>query len=321
MSSMTLQQLRVLVSVLEHRSFTRGAQALFMTQSAASQHIRSLEQALGTPLLERAGGDVAPTRAGEGLARYAREMLRLAAEAERFIAAYRDGEAGRLVLGASGSAVYLVPPLVSGFRTARAGAELSLHVAPRDELCEAVAGGAVDVGITGEAPGDRRLASQPLCPDRIVLVAAPSSTLLPAAALAPLPLERVAGHPLVALAGPSPSWQLVERAAARQGVTLRPALRLDGHEAIKKAVEAGLGAAFLSAWVVEREVALGTLRLVPLDAPPFVRTFHLVYRAARHPDPLRETFLQFAPGYLARHLPGIITAAPGPPAGARSQVA
>ena len=73
---MTLQQLRVLVAVVEEGSFTRGAQAVYMTQSAASQHVRSLEQALGVVLLERTGSAVLPTSAGSGLVRYAQEILR-----------------------------------------------------------------------------------------------------------------------------------------------------------------------------------------------------------------------------------------------------
>ena len=118
---MTLQQLRVLVAVVEEGSFTRGAQAVYMTQSAASQHVRSLEQALGVVLLERTGSAVLPTSAGSGLVRYAQEILRTAADAERFVGAMRQGRGGRLALGAGGSAVSLVPQLVAALRAGRAG--------------------------------------------------------------------------------------------------------------------------------------------------------------------------------------------------------
>lgn len=302
MSALTLQQLRVLAAVVEQRSFTRGAQAVFMTQSAASQHVRSLEHALGTPLVERVGGEVVPTRAGAGLVRFAQDMLRLAAEAERFVAAVRQGTGGRLALGACGSAVYLVPGLVSAFRAAQPEVEVTLSVAARDTLREAIAAGDVDVGLMSEPVGDARLAAQALCPDEVVLVAPPSSSLLPGAALAPLTVERVAEQAIVAPPASSPGWQLVERAAAARGVELRPALRLDTPESIKKAVEAGLGVAFLSAWAVEREIALGTLRVIATDLP-LERRFALVRHAGRRADELALSFLRFAPEYLAPRAP------------------
>ena len=310
--AMTLQQLRVLVAVVEHRSFTRGAQAVFMTQSAASQHLKALEGDLRTRLVERIGGEVVPTRAGEALVGYAREMLRVAADAERYVSALRDGGAGRLVLGASGSAVYLVPLLVAGFRAAYPGVEVRLEVLPRARLREAVAAGSVDVALlsadseasaTGQGAD---LVARALCPDRLVLAVSPVSTLLPAAALAPLPLERLAVEPLVAGADPSPSWRLVERWAGTHGVELQPALRLANVDAAKKAVEAGIGVAFLSAWVVEREVALGTLRLVPLNPPTPARRFELVLRRRRQPEPPLDAFLGFAPEYLATRLPAAL---------------
>jgi DNA-binding transcriptional LysR family regulator len=309
--AMTLQQLRVLVAVIDHRSFTRGARAAYMTQSAASQHVRALEGALGTSLVERTGGEVAATRAGEALVDYAREILRLADDAERRVSALRDGTAGRLTIGASGGAVYLVPTIAAGFRTAHPGIELALDVRPRDALRAAAAQGAVDVALlssdgtdTPEGPTRQDVAIRVLCPDRLVLVAAPSSHVLPAAALAPLPLERVAHESLIATRDASSSWRLAERWALGHGVELRAALRLDNVDAVKKAVEAGIGLAFLSAWVVEREVAFGTLRVVPVMPEPPARRYELHYRAPRRAgDPSLDAFLRFAPDYLASRLP------------------
>ncbi|MBI3971571.1 MAG: LysR family transcriptional regulator [Chloroflexi bacterium] len=306
-ASITLQQLRVFLAVVEHGSFTRGAQAVFMTQSAASQHVRSLEHLLGAPLVERAAGELVPTRAGEGLVRYAREMLRLAGEAERFVTAVRNGQAGQLSLGACGSATSLVPALVSAFRTASTTeVDITLQIMPRDALVDTVAGGSLDVGLISGPVHDPQLVGERLCPDRLVLIAAPSSPLLPGAMLAPLALSRIAAEPLVAPPATAPGWQVVERWAAEQGIYLRPAHRFDGPEAIKRAVEAGLGIAFLSAWAVERELALGTLRAVPVDAPPLRRHYEIIRHAGRQVDGLVTSFLRFAPNYLSRRLPALV---------------
>jgi DNA-binding transcriptional LysR family regulator len=300
---MTLQQLRVLVAVVEEGSFTRGAQAVYMTQSAASQHVRSLEQALGVVLLERTGGTVLPTSAGNGLVRYAREILRTAADAERFVGALRQGRGGRLVLGAGGSAVALVPLLVAALRAAAPEVEVALRVGPRGELEEGAARGTLDVAALSGPARRAGLETAPLCADSLVLVAAPGTALLPAAALAPVPLSRVAEQPLIAPPASSRSWRLVSRWAEGQGVELRPAMRLDGPETIKRAVEAGLGVAFLSSWVVEREVTLGTLRLVPVAPDVPLRRYELAYRAGRELQGPLAALLRVAPAYFRRRLP------------------
>jgi DNA-binding transcriptional LysR family regulator len=307
---LTLQQLRVLLAVVEQRSFTRGARAVHMTQSAASQHVRALEQALGVPLVERIDGEVVPTRTGEGLLGYAKDVLRVVADAERYVSAARGGSAGRMVMGASGSAVYLVPPLASGFRAAAPGIEVELRLLSRQALQQALSRGEVDVALMGGPVREAAAlgySTRAACADRLVLAVPPASPLLPAAALAPYPLQRVAELRLVALADPAPSWQLVEEWAARHGVQLRPVLRLETVDAVKKAVEAGGGAAFLSAWVVEREVALGTLRLVPVSPSPPARQYELVWRTSRPADRALEHFLGFAPAYLARWLPAALS--------------
>ena len=337
--ALTLQQLRVLVAVVDHRSFTRGAQAVYMTQSAASQHVRALEGALGTSLLERAGSEVLPTRAGDALAGFARDILRLASDAERHVAALRDGRAGHLALGASGSAVYLAPSLIAGFRAAHAGIEVGLEVRPRAALLAAVAQGTLDAALVagsvgvGEwfgSPGVHSvraehpdLESHVLCPDRIVLAVCPTSPLLPLAALGPIPLGRLAEETIVTAESqgmPSPSWRAVERWAAGHGVELHPTLRLEGVDAVKKTVEAGIGIAFLSAWVVEREVALGTLRLVAVDPPAPLRHYTLVRRPASGSrstgasgSPALDALVRFAPDYLGRHVPAAVLGAPTRP--------
>ena len=210
---MTLQQLRVLVAVVEEGSFTRGAQAAYMTQSAASQHVRSLEQALGVVLLERTGSAVLPTSAGSGLVRYAQEILRTAADAERFVGAMRQGRGGRLVLGAGGSAVSLVPLLVAALRAAAPEVEVALRVASRGDLEDGAVRGTLDVvALSGPArrPG---LDAAPLCADSLVLVAAPGTALLPVAALSPVPLSRVAEQPLI---GPPATGHAQVRPSARE---------------------------------------------------------------------------------------------------------
>jgi DNA-binding transcriptional LysR family regulator len=171
--------------------------------------------------------------------------------------------------------------------------------------------GAADVALLGGPLRDAELIAQPVCPDRVVLTVAPTSPLVPAAALGPLPLSRLEHETIIAQAEPSPSWRTVEHWAAAHGVDLRPAIRLDGVEAVKKTVEADMGVAFLSGWVVERELTLGTLRVLPLDPPAPPRHYVLAFHRGRTPGPPLDALLRFGPGYLQNHLPASVGSGAG----------
>ena len=96
-------------------------------------------------------------------------------------------------------------------------------------------------------------------------------------------------------------------------------------DAVKKTVEAGIGVAFLSAWVVEREVALGTLRLVAVDPPAPLRHYAFVRRrpaaqrrgiptsSSAGTDPALDALVRFAPDYLGRHVPAAVLGTPARP--------
>ena len=96
---MDLRRLEVFAKVAELGSFSRAAEALFLTQPTVSEHVRSLEDALGVQLLDRLGRTTTPTRAGTLLLGYARRMLALAREATQAIEQFQGRMSGELTIG------------------------------------------------------------------------------------------------------------------------------------------------------------------------------------------------------------------------------
>jgi len=118
---MDLRQLEVFAQVVDTRSFSRAAEALRLTQSTVSEHVRLLEDEVGTRLFDRLGRETVPTRAGELLYGYARRILALRTEARQALDQFLGQVSGVLTVGAStipGEYVrFTHPTLVQGART------------------------------------------------------------------------------------------------------------------------------------------------------------------------------------------------------------
>jgi DNA-binding transcriptional LysR family regulator len=105
-----VHQLRIFRAVAENLSFTRAAEALFLTQSAVSHQIANLEAALGTELLRRSGRTVSLTPAGSVLQQQLRRVFAVIDEAEAAVRLASRPGAGRLRIGASATACqHLIP--------------------------------------------------------------------------------------------------------------------------------------------------------------------------------------------------------------------
>src|SRR3989475_3552684 len=114
---MDLHRLEVFAKVAELGSFSRAAEALFLTQPTVSEHVRALEEEVGLSLLDRMGRGATPTPAGQLLLGYARRILTLAREAKQAIEQFQGRMSGQLTVG--GSTIpgeYVLPMLVGQFK-------------------------------------------------------------------------------------------------------------------------------------------------------------------------------------------------------------
>ena len=168
---MDLRQLEVFSGVYELRSFSRTASALRLTQSTVSEHVRLLEEELGTRLFDRLSRETVPTRAGELLYGYAKQMLALRAEARQALGEFLGQVTGNLLVG--GSTIpgeYVLPAVIGRFRERHPRVSITLQISDTRGIVHAVLEGQVDVGVVGADPSGRGLEVKPLMPDELVLV-------------------------------------------------------------------------------------------------------------------------------------------------------
>jgi DNA-binding transcriptional LysR family regulator len=180
-----------------------------------------------------------------------------------------------------------------------------------ERLYESALQNVLDMALVGGPTSDRRFGVDPVCADTVVLIVSPSH---PFAGRTSVTLKDLKRQPCILPQLGSRTRQLVERRLKAAGVTPTVVMQLAGTEAVKKAVEANLGIGFVSAYAVEREVALGDLRLVPVDGLQIARHMELIYRRQKYFSPVAERFRAFAHEYGARVSPirPGRSAAPGP---------
>ena len=292
---MNLRHLETFKAVYEERSFTRAAERLEVSQPTVSANIRTLEEELGTPLFDRLGRTIQPTRAGDLLQRHARRLLELFRVMEDDVDQYLHGVRGRLELGASTiPGEYWLPHLIGPFHELHPEISVSVEIHDTEEILERVRDGRLEAGIVGARRPDPKLEFQRLVDDRLLLLVAPSSRWAEGDDVG---IEELLSLPFVAREPGSGTRLMFERRLEEAGGSprdLRIVAELGSTTAVKEAVRAGLGVSIISQRAVATELESGVLAALPLrGVAPIERAFYSAASAERVRSPLVRTFLEF----------------------------
>jgi len=291
---MDLRRLEVFVKVAELGSFSRAAEALFLTQPTVSEHVRALEEDLGVHLLDRLGRGAAPTPAGQLLLGYARRILVLMREARQAVDQFQGRLLGELIVG--GSTIpgeYILPALIGQFKTKYPDISISLRVGSSQQVSEWVEEGRVEIGVVGARPGSRALVARELMADQMVIVVPADH---PWGRRESVTLADVRAEPLILRERGSGTREALERALAEAGTDLaafRVAGEMGSTQAVKQAVRAGIGVSLVSKLAVEDECRARLLACVKVRDLEVRRSFHLVTHRDRSRSPLAQAFLEF----------------------------
>jgi DNA-binding transcriptional LysR family regulator len=288
---MTLEQLRVFIAVAERGHVTEGARALNLAQSAASHAIAALEARHDILLFDRVGRRIVLTEAGAALLAQARRILAEVEHAEQTLAEFGALERGVLNLHASQTiAGYWLPRRLVAFRRAYPRIEIRLTIGNTAEVAEAVEIGAAELGFVEGAVKNESLESLVVARDQLVLVVGPDHSWSDDESLNPADLLQ--GEWVLREVG-SGTRSAFEQALRRLGVRpekLKIAMELPSNEAVRAAVEAGLGATATSASVAASSLEAGLLRQVRFKLPD--REFHILSQRNRSRSRIAEALLE-----------------------------
>ena len=286
---MEFDQLRTLLAVLEHGSFTRAGEALGLSQSTVSGHIKALETELDARLLDRGRDGVQATPHGRLFRGYARQLLALREEAEAALSAQKEGAAGSVAVAASTiPGEYLLPAALARLRRSHPGVSVSVSVLDSRRAIAALVADECELALIGSRPKDRRLVVKPFARDEVILVApSPNPFAIPSDG-------SLVGVPLVLRQEGSGTRAAVAEVLARSRALTEDAgaiVEVGSTEAAKRSVLAGLGLAFVSRHAVAEELASQRLVEVELAGLPLRRDFFLATRRGATLSPAAEALV------------------------------
>lgn len=289
---MNFNHLLIFQKVAEKGHFTRAAEELFISQPAVSKQIHELEKALKQPLFSRVGQKVFLTDAGRLLLPYANRIFALAEEAEKALQEMQGLERGQLTVGASMTiGTYLLPELLGVYKERHPRIELFVTVANTEEVQEAVLANKVEIGLIEGSMTHPELEQQVWRQDELVLIASPEKAR-------DLPTEMSIEQflalrlPLIMRERGSGTRSVLEEALmALEVMPPLPVLELNSPEAIKRAVAAGLGYAFVSEQTITHEEATQRLQRVPLKGFQVRRPLLVIFPRQKKFSKTTEAFL------------------------------
>jgi LysR family transcriptional regulator, transcriptional activator of the cysJI operon len=295
-------RLAVFRAVAQQLSFRKAAEELYLTQPAVSLQIKALEEDLGVQLFDRTGSRVALTAVGKTLLSYAEQAHALLRRAEHEIAAMGGELAGQLALGASTTiAQYVLPRMLGEFLAEHPRVQPSLISGNTERIVDAVAQHEIALGFIEGPSRSRNVKSEPFLADELVLIVPVAHEWAERASIAASELKAV---PLLMRERGSGTRHVVEMALEGHRVkpaSLTIAMELDSTEAIKSAVEAGLGAGFVSKWAIAKDARTGTsFKIIEVDELRMRREFLMVYVASPEPQGLVQEFRRFVMDRAAR---------------------
>ena len=295
------RRLQVFHTVARLLSFTKAAESLHMTQPAVTFQVRQLEEYFNTRLFDRTHNRISLTEAGQKVYEFADRIFELYAEMDNAVRDMTGEISGILIIGASTTiAEYMLPSLLGDFKKKYPDVNVHLKVSNSDGIVSMVENNDIDLGVVEAPVLNKNLMVEECRKDRLVAIVAPRHAL---AGKPQVKLRELVEHDYIAREEGSGTREVIQEYLA--GAGLKPgdvhvAMELGSPEAIKGAVEAGMGVSIVSEVTINKELQLGTLVAVQLD-PPLERPFSFVHQKQKFRQRAMDELLEFARTYCQSH--------------------
>ena len=293
------RRLQVFHAVAKHLSFTKGAEALFMTQPAVTFQIRQLEEHFNTRLFDRSQGKIVLTPAGVVALEYAERILALSAELDTRLKEMSGQVGGPLLIGASTTiAEFLLPHVLGEFKARYPAVVPRLFVSNSEAVQARVAQRSLDLGFIEGDSHLPSLANDVCCEDELQVVCAPGHVLAKQKGISPRTLTE---HAYISREPGSGTREVIDRFLVAAGLgldSLQVVMEASSPEALKGLVATGLGFAIMSRATAAKEARLGELVTIALS-PRLIRNLSVVYPKERIHSRLVNAFMAFARERLA----------------------
>ena len=298
----TLDQLRILHAISNEGSFKKAAEKLYISQPAVSLQVQNLERQLNTPLFYRDKRKARLTETGQLLIKYCERILSLCEETCRALDELHTLQSGGLTIGASQTTgTYLMPRLIGIFRRKYPQIAIELQVDSTRKISWGVANGSIDLALVGgEIPHELQTTLEMIsyAEDELALILPLSHPFSSKESIQKEDLYRLR---FIALNTQSTIRNVIENTLMQHGIDssyFKIEMELNSIEAIKNAVNSGLGAAFVSVSAITKELELGMFHWAKIDGITIKRTLSVLLNPKRYYSNAAQIFKEEILGML-----------------------
>ncbi len=249
--------------------------------------LKQLEEQIGLQLVQQSGRRMCLTEAGQELRGYAQSIAAQMTDLGTAMEKFRSREKGVLRLAVVSTANYFLPKTIAAFTRLHPGVRISLEVVNREAVLSALTDNRADLAITGQPQEGAYVTGQYFMDNPLVVIASPGHSL---AANKAIPLQHLAEEVLVLREPGSGTRATVERYLAERKVAYRPGCEFSSNEAVKQAVQAGLGIGIVPAQTVQLELETERLAVLDFEGFPLLRRWFIVHRNDKRLSAVADAF-------------------------------
>lgn len=290
-----LRQLEIFRQVVERKSFSLAARAVHLAQASVSERIATLEDQVGTRLLDRLGREIVPTKAGELLYKHAVLLMEMKENAQLEMQEFLGLRQGVVQLG--GSTIpgeYIIPKVLGGFRERYPFVSVALTVSDSAQVQSMVLDGGLELGVVGSKNQHKNLVFHDLWKDELVLAVPRGHRWSQKKHVS---VDDLAEEPFIFREEGSGTQKILEAYMQRMGARgldiLQPVARLGTSTAVKEGIKAGLGISVISSRAIHTELRAGLLRAVRIKGLSIQRDFFMIRDKRRIPSPLCQAMISY----------------------------
>ena len=290
-----LRQLEIFRSVVDLCSFSKAANAVFLAQASVSERIATLENMVGTRLLDRLGRKVVPTRAGEILYKHAVLLLEMKETARLEMQDFLGMKQGEIVIG--GSTIpgeYILPVAMGHFRSRNPSVSVTIKIADTAEIERMVLNGEIELGVTGSMSPHHAIIHNKLWDDELVVVVPTGHKWEDRKEVS---VEELYGESFIMREVGSGTLKIMEEylfsPSERCLQNFKVVARLGTSNAVKEGIKAGLGISILSSRAIKMEISKKILRALKVKNIIMNRNFFLIRDRRRIASPICKEMIDF----------------------------
>lgn len=297
---MDYKQIEAFVYVVRHKSFSKAADAIYLTQPTVSAHINSLENELGIKLIDRSTKEIYPTSAGKIFFEYAQNLISIRDSAIFALKDFSASIEGNLEIAASTvPSQYIIPELIMAFRQNYNSVFFNLVQLDTKQVIEDLLDKRYEIGIVGSFIEHNRLVYDKLIDDKLVLIT-PNAKKYSEITNKTYSISQLLNEQFILRETGSGTRQAFEKFLIKADInpkSINIVAQINSLEAIKQAVSLGLGVSIVSAISAEDYIRNGMLKAFEIENFPIKRQFYIVSHKNRPISPIANAFKEFALKY------------------------